>query len=264
MTSRLLPLLVLSMTFSASACGDRTLTKSLAEGTESEQGSEAPTSEEMDTQGDGDPSGDAEASGEGDSSDDPSGDPTDEAPCIDLDQDGYGTMCDLGPDCDDNDHHNHSEEGCANCEDADVDGYWVGCDSFDQDRPGPDCNDDDFNVFSEGGCANCTDDDNDGHWIGCDQYSDQKPGPDCDDANPEVGDGDEVPELCNGLSEACGGVDDDPPEEMCAIHDAPNVASWACNPPAPGVDGCEILSCVEGYWDLDGEVANGCESEVPG
>ena len=213
--------------------------------------------------GDGDPAGD----GDGDTGDGDGDDPTDTedtGDCLDLDQDGFGENCDMGPDCDDDDYYNHTVDGCANCDDADQDGWWLGCDSFDDNQQGPDCDDEDFNVFSEEGCANCVDLDMDGVWVGCDQYGDDKPGPDCDDDNQNVGLGD-IAEICNGIAENCAGeVDNAPPDEMCAplFPDAPNIApmnGWCCNPPAPGQDGCEICECVEQFFDLDAVVQNGCE-----
>lgn len=185
--------------------------------------------------------------------------------CIDLDQDGFGSDCPMGTDCDDDDFNNHTVDGCANCADDDQDGQWVGCDTFDENKPGPDCDDADFNVFSQEGCDNCRDDDNDGIWVGCDQYGDQKPGPDCDDGNGNVGLDDAV-EICNGLSENCAGeIDNAPADEMCQpVHpNAPNIApqnGWCCMPDVvPGQDGCEICDCVEQFFDLDAQIPNGCE-----
>ncbi|MFO7564886.1 MAG: hypothetical protein R6X02_19735 [Enhygromyxa sp.] len=277
--------LILSLAFIVTACGDDVSTDSTTFGnTEigNETGMEDPTTGgegmEAEGDGDGDPStgdGDGDPStgdGDGDpSTGDGDGDPgtgdgdgDGDGECIDLDQDGYGENCDLGPDCDDTDYNNHTVDGCANCKDEDGDGHWVGCDIFDENKPGPDCNDNDFNVFTEAGCANCKDDDGDGAWVGCDQYSDQKPGPDCDDDNPEVGLGDAV-EICNGLAENCAGeIDNAPADQMCPADgvEAPNVApqdGWLCDPPAPGVDGCKIKNCVEQFFDLDNQVDNGCE-----
>ena len=176
-----------------------------------------------DATGDGD--GDATGDGDGDSTGDGDGDTTGEE-CIDQDQDGYGEGCDLGPDCDDNDFNVHTVQGCADCSDNDMDGVWVGCD----------------------------------------QYSDAKPGPDCDDNNQAVGIDDAV-EICNGLAENCAGeIDNFPADQMCPPMgvDAPNVSpmgGWACNPPAPGVDGCEIVNCVEQYFDLNSDIHDGCECQ---
>jgi len=143
--------------------------------------------------------------------------------CIDADDDGFGANCDLGSDCDDADYNNHTPEGCAGCVDGDGDNVWAGCD----------------------------------------QYGEQKPGPDCDDANPEVGAGDAV-ELCNGIAENCAGeIDPLAPEDMCPTDGtAPNVApvgGWKCNDVPPGEDGCEIATCLPGFYDADKMPGDGCE-----
>jgi len=142
--------------------------------------------------------------------------------CIDGDGDGYGENCDLGPDCDDDDYNNYSDEGCANCMDADADTIWAGCD----------------------------------------QYDEEKQGPDCDDDNDAVGLGDAV-ELCNGIAENCAGeIDPLPPEEMCpSAGDPPNVSSWVCEPPEPGVDGCKINGCDEQFFDVNASAEDGCECQ---
>jgi len=149
-------------------------------------------------------------------------DDTTEPGCIDGDGDGYGENCGLGSDCDDDDFNNYTDEGCANCIDLDADDVWTGCD----------------------------------------QYDDVKPGPDCDDDNESVGLGDAV-ELCNGLAENCAGeIDPLPPEEMCpAEGDPPNVTSWACIPPEPGVDGCTINGCDDQWFDVNTLADDGCECQ---
>jgi hypothetical protein len=275
--------LLLSLAFIASACGDdasrgdsttfgdfgndmSSETADTAEGMEAGDGD--PT-----TSGDGDPTtsgdGDPTTSGDGDPTTSGDGDPTtgDGDPngeCIDLDKDGYGENCPLGPDACDDDWYNWTVDGCANCKDADGDGWWVDCDQYDENQPGPDCDDNDFNVFTPEGCANCVDNDGDGYWVGCDQYGPAKPGPDCNDNDPNVGLGDAV-EICDGEAQNCAGeIDNMPADEMCPPDgvDAPNVApvnGWDCDPPAPGEDGCKIKNCVEQYFDLDGDYTNGCE-----
>lgn len=145
---------------------------------------------------------------------------TGEPGCVDADGDNYGEGCALGPDCDDNDFNNHTAEGCTNCMDADADNVWSGCD----------------------------------------QYDENKQGPDCDDNNDAVGLDDAV-EKCNGLAENCAGeIDPLPPDQMCPSEgDPPNVGGWSCAPPMPGVDGCKIAFCDEGFYDANATVADGCE-----
>jgi hypothetical protein len=269
---------ILTLALVATACGgDDATGQSTTFGNSDFGTTDDPSSggEGSEANGDGDPTtggdGDPTTGGDGDpTTGDGDGDPTtgdgdgDPGECIDLDQDGYGVNCANGPDCDDTDYNNWTEDGCANCMDADGDGYWVGCDQYDESKPGPDCDDNNFNAFSEAGCANCVDNDGDGVWIGCDQYSAGKPGPDCNDNDDNVGLGDEV-EICNGEAENCAGeVDNAPPDQMCSplYPNVPNIApqnGWLCQPPAPGEDGCKIGNCVEQFFDLDGAVANGCE-----
>ena len=277
--------LVLSLSFVLAACngGDDTTSTSTftgadeigtgtsMDGVDESMGSSADstTSDGTTTMGDGD--GDPTATSTTTATDTTDTTDTTDATtgdtCLDLDQDGYGDFCDMGPDCDDADYNNHTDEGCANCMDVDQDGQWVGCDIFDEAKPGEDCDDNNYNVFTPDGCANCVDADMDNYWKGCDQYGDQKPGPDCNDANASVGIDDAV-EICNGLAENCAGeIDNQPPDDMCPTDgvDPPGVApmnGWICDPPAPGVDGCEIANCVEQFFDLDAVVDNGCECEA--
>jgi hypothetical protein len=273
--------LVLSLTFVVAACNgdDAPSDVTTFTGADEVEGTGATMGDEVDESASG--SADESSTGDGDgdptaTDDDIDGtetlgttDTTDDATddsmeCLDLDQDGYGDNCEMGPDCDDADYNNHTDMGCANCADMDLDGNWVGCDIFDESKPGPDCDDADFNVFSQDGCDNCTDADGDNYWVGCDQYGNEKPGPDCDDANPVVGIDDAV-EICNGLAENCAmEIDNQPPDDMCPTDgmDPPNVnpmGGWICDPPAPGVDGCQIAACVEQFYDLDGQIPNGCE-----
>ncbi|MBU1219457.1 hypothetical protein KKF34_18615 [Myxococcota bacterium] len=90
--------------------------------------------------------------------------------CVDVDGDGYGTNCALGPDCDDNDNTIH--ENCPNCVDNDGDGYGEGC------ANGPDCDDNDDTIHEN--CPNCVDNDGDGYGAGCAN------GPDCDDNDDTI------------------------------------------------------------------------------
>lgn len=60
------------------------------------------------------------------------------ANCVDGDGDGYGSMCDMGLDCDDTDAAVWDD--CNTCIDNDGDGHGVNC------SDGPDCNDNDDTV----------------------------------------------------------------------------------------------------------------------
>ncbi len=206
-----------------------------------------------------DPTGGADGSGS-DTAD--TGDlPPPPSECVDLDGDGYGSDCDAGPDCDDDNAGAWTEAGCASCVDADGDGWWVGCDAFPDGVNGPDCDDTDGCNWTEAGCANCVDSDGDDFWTNCDIYGDCAPGPDCDDNNDTV-QGDDSTELCNGVAENCAGfIDPYDPDAMCPPMGvtAPNVGEWACIPPAPGVDGCTIAECEPEQHDLDADYTTGCE-----
>lgn len=152
---------------------------------------------------------------------DPTGNP--DPDCQDVDQDGYGVDCPLGPDCDDEDFNNHTPEGCANCKDADTDDWWVGCD----------------------------------------QYGEDKPGPDCDDGNPDVGGMDAKELCNGKAENCAGEIDPLPADQMCPTagngdHVA-GVGGWKCNPVSPGEDGCEVAACELGFFDADKDPNNGCE-----
>lgn len=201
---------------------------------------------------------------DGSSGGDPTGGGTEGGGCIDADGDGYGDNCPAGPDCNDDNAAAWTEDACITCVDGDDDGWYGICDAYPEGFEGPDCDDTNGCVWSEEGCANCIDGDSDNVWIGCDVYGDCAPGPDCDDGNPSVGEGDAV-ELCNGIAENCAGeVDPFPAEEMCppAGVATPGVTAWACEPPAPGEDGCVITECATDLVDLDTDAVNGCECEA--
>ena len=293
MSSRKLPVVLLASFASLAACGDSDTTGVSASTViidTTETGNSMPTDSDSDSDsmsgdgdgdsgdgdgdgdsgdGDGDPAGDGDGDGDSGDGDGDSGDGDGDSgdgdgdvivECVDLDQDGFGDNCDMGPDCNDDDAYNHTEEGCANCADADEDGHWVGCDLFDDNQPGVDCDDDNYNAFTEEGCMNCVDGDMDMFWVGCDQYGDDMEGPDCDDVNSNVGIEDNL-EICDGVAQNCAGeIDNASPNEMCPPNgvNAPNVANWACN----GEEGCEIVTCEEQFFDiLDVNLEGGCECE---
>lgn len=179
--------------------------------------------------------------------------------CVDADGDGFGSNCGAGPDCDDANAGAWTDAACQTCIDADEDGWFGACDAYPEGVEGPDCDDANGCVWTELGCATCVDTDNDGVWVGCDVYGECAPGPDCDDDNDAVGEGDAI-EVCNGVAENCAGeVDPFPADQMCPVD--PDVTGWACDPPAPGEDGCVITSCETDLVDLDSDPVTGCECE---
>lgn len=190
---------------------------------------------------------------------DTTGDETGGGGCVDADGDGFGSNCPAGPDCNDANAGAWTDEACATCIDGDGDGWFGACDAYPEGAQGPDCDDSNGCVWTELGCETCSDEDEDGVWLGCDLYGDCAPGPDCDDGNDAVGEGDAI-EICNGVAENCAGeVDPFPADEMCPVD--PDVTSWACEPPAPGEDGCVITGCELDLVDLDSDPVTGCECE---
>jgi hypothetical protein len=122
-----------------------------------ESGSGEPTGSASATSG---PSTDPTSAGpSSDPSGDPSGSPTTDpgtttAPdpdCVDMDVDGYGEGCQLGPDCDDTNYN--AFVMCATCVDEDTDNYWIGCDQYSPEQPGPDCDDGDAMKTDGMNCA---------------------------------------------------------------------------------------------------------------
>ncbi len=110
-------------------------------------------------------------------------------------------------------------------------------------------------VPESGSCQPCEDGDGDGYGVGGDCL-----GPDCDDGRQGVHPG--AQELCNrrdddcdlevdelfdfeGDLANCGGCD-----RLCA----PAMADAACQEGE-----CVLLECQEGFFDIDGELDNGCE-----
>lgn len=105
--------------------------------------------------------------------------------CVDADGDGFGPLCQRGPDCDDTDPTLHL--WLRGYVDEDGDGYGAGapmliCVAAELGpgfaRRGGDCDDGDPAALA--GCPECRDEDGDGWAVGCPE-ADQADGPDCDD-----------------------------------------------------------------------------------
>lgn len=65
--------------------------------------------------------------------------------------------------------------------------------------------------------------------------------------------GEPTAELCNGLDDDCNQViDNGSPSDLCPLP--AHTATTACN-----FGNCEIITCSNGYGDLDGLYGNGCE-----
>lgn len=213
-----------------SASGSTTTgtTTATGETTTTSSGSETSGSESTEGMSESDATSEGPTDSDSTSTTDPdttsTSDPTTGPVCVDMDMDGYGEDCELGPDCDDNDPNNYTPEGCENCIDNDEDNAWVNCDAYD----------------------------------------DNKPGPDCDDSNVGVGAGDEVEMCNGIAENCAGEIDPLPADEMCPSGggEAPNVAGengWICNVTQIGVDGCEIANCEVGFYDANQVPADGCE-----
>ncbi len=110
-------------------------------------------------------------------------------------------------------------------------------------------------VPSLGICGDCLDADGDGHGRGPGCL-----GMDCDDLDPSAFSN--ASEVCDGVDNDCDGTPDDGFDlqtdvDHCGRCDhrcEADGASVAC------VDGgCEIASCDDGRWDLDGAFDTGCE-----
>jgi hypothetical protein len=106
--------------------------------------------------------------------------------CEDNDGDGYGTDCDLGDDCNDNDHNIWT--GCTTCTDVDGDGRY----GFDAALcpSGHDQCDWDAKNWSATGCSDCADADGDGYGADCDF------GRDCDETSASCWSGTCCPPGC--------------------------------------------------------------------
>lgn len=111
-----------------------------------------------------------------------------------------------------------------------------------------------------GACTGCVDADEDGYGVGVDCV-----GEDCDDSDADTHAG--ADELCGGGDEDCDGTVD---EGFDLTSDPAHCGGCdvACDP-ANGVgacvDGaCTIASCDGGWDDCNGDVADGCETDLDG
>ncbi len=110
-------------------------------------------------------------------------------------------------------------------------------------------------VPEAGQCTGCSDGDFDLHGVGPTCL-----GEDCDDANASIYDG--AAELCDGVDNDCDFLVD---EEFDFNTDVNHCGG--CNMPCevpnavPDCDGaaCFVRSCLEGYFDRNGDPADGCE-----
>ena len=128
-----------------------------------------------------------------------------------------------------------------------------------------------------GTCSDCFDADGDGYGVGSGCL-----GPDCDDSDSSVYPG--APELCDGIDNNCNDevdedfrVRDEDTGELgvyyvsgsanhcgaCGVNcnAGVNVASGQCSLDGTAATGavCSVVECTDGYFDLDGSFANGCE-----
>ncbi len=186
--------------------------------------------------------------------------------CIDIDEDGYGENCDLGPDCQDrsadyhencpsctdadgdghdaydalfcptgddycdNDAMNHSKNACAKCVDSDGDGYGENCDR------GTDSCDDDPYSWTAPNCGNCRDSDKDGYRVNCDDLGNGKD--ECDD-NPAAWTTNGCVQ-CHDIDGDGFGIDCDSGPDSCED----DINNWT-------PDGCN--NCVDADGDGHGE-----------
>jgi hypothetical protein len=106
-----------------------------------------------------------------------------------------------------------------------------------------------------GVCGGCLDNDGDGYGQGPECL-----GPDCDDIDTLSYPG--APELCDAADNNCN---DDIDESFDLTTDARNCG--ACGTVCTIINGvgaceesaCAVGSCLDGFYDVDGNVANGCE-----
>ena len=214
------------------------------------------------------------------------------ASCVDADNDGYGTNCSQGPDCDDSNgmvNPGQVENGELRCDDGidhDCNGVDAVCGEEDADGDGfaekdGDCDDNDPNVnpaqvevYYNGVDDDCNmmtnDSDRDGDGFAADEVG----GPDCDDMNPNITPiAEDVPG--NGIDEDCDGMDrvlsnddqddDGVTEQQGDCNDNnPNISPNATEIPYNSVDDdCNVATRDN---DLDGDgfgIPRDCNDEDP-
>lgn len=107
-------------------------------------------------------------------------------------------------------------------------------------------------------CAGCTDEDDDGYGRGPDCL-----GPDDNDANPDVYPG--APELCDGADNNGDGTIDegfDLQNDLANCGACGAVCAFDRGTPSCAGGVCTLVECERGWSDCDGDLANGCETDV--
>lgn len=195
------------------ASGSSTTTTTSATTTDSGSGTTTTATATATTGGTGSTSGGSGSSDTGTSS--ASGGSSGGGVCeggTDVDMDGHGVGCALGPDCDD--ANPNVWVSCATCVDQDGDTWWTGCDAYDT-------------IFGE----DCIDDPNQENAADI-----QK---------------DEV-EICDGENNDCDPqVDEAPIGDMCPLAEADQATAQMCDG-ANGckVSSCEMFSAdIDGTWN---------------